>query len=111
MDIIMGSGVLKRREGGVAAIVYNLGRELEGLGHRVSYIFLDDLIEPGSVSARFSEVVFSHRLSRYIAQNKERFSIVNLHAPAGLFYGLRRKWNRAAGYPPYIMTLHGLEAL
>jgi glycosyltransferase involved in cell wall biosynthesis len=107
--ILMASGVPKRREGGVAAIVYNLGREMERLGHHVSYIFLDDLIEPGSVSARFSEVVFSHRLSRYIAQNKDKFSIVNLHAPAGLLYGLRRRWHRAASYPPYVMTLHGLE--
>src|SRR5713226_3055958 len=109
LNILMASGVLKRREGGVAAIVYNLGREMERLGHKVSYIFLDDLIEPGSVSPRFSELVFSHRLSRYIAQNRQEFSIVNLHAPAGLLYGIRRKWNRAGSYPPYVMTLHGLE--
>ena len=105
----MASGVPKRREGGVAAIVYNLGREMEHLSHQVRYIFLDDLIEPESISPRFSELVFSHRLGRYIAQNKQKFSIVNLHAPAGLFYGMRRKWNRTAKYPPYIMTLHGLE--
>ncbi len=109
MDILMGSGVPKRREGGVATIVYNLGREMERLGHNVSYIFLDDLVEPESISTRFTEVVFSHRLSRYIAQSREKFSIVNLHAPAGFLYGLRRKWNRKVGYPPYVMTLHGLE--
>jgi glycosyltransferase involved in cell wall biosynthesis len=109
LKILMASGVPKRREGGVAAIVYNLGREMERLGHQIRYIFLDDLIEPGSVSPRFSELVFSHRLSRYIAQHKQEFSIVNLHAPAGLLYGIRRKWSRAANYPPYVMTLHGLE--
>jgi glycosyltransferase involved in cell wall biosynthesis len=109
LKILMASGVPKRREGGVAAIVYNLGREMERLGHQVRYIFLDDLIEPGSVSPRFSELVFSYRLSRYIAQNRQEFSIVNLHAPAGLLYGIRRKWSGAAGYPPYVMTLHGLE--
>ncbi len=109
MDILMGAGVPKRREGGVAAIVYNLGREMERLGHQVRYIFLDDLVAPGNVSPRFSELVFSHRLSRYIAQNRQAFSVVNLHAPAGLFYGIRRKWSRAVGYPPYVMTLHGLE--
>lgn len=105
----MASGVPKRREGGVAAIVYNLGREMECQGHQVKYIFLDDLIEPESVSPRFSELVFSHRLSRYIGQNRQEFSIVNLHAPAGLLYGIRRRWSRGAGYPPYVMTLHGLE--
>ena len=109
LNILMAAGVPKRREGGVAAIVYNLGREMERLGHQVSYIFLDDLIEPGSVSPRFSELVFSYRLGRYIAQNKQKFSIVNLHAPAGLFYGIRRRWNRAVSYAPYVMTLHGLE--
>lgn len=105
----MGSGVLKRREGGVAGVIYNLGRELEHLGHRVTYIFQDDLIEPGSVSPRFNELVFSWRLGRYIVENRQKFSIVNLHAPTGFPYGLRRKWRRAAGYPPYVMTLHGLE--
>jgi glycosyltransferase involved in cell wall biosynthesis len=109
LKILMASGVPKRREGGVAAIVYNLGHEMERLGHHVTYIFLDDLIEPGSVSQRFSEVVFSYRLSRYIAQHKQEFSIVNLHAPAGLLYGIRRRWSGAASYPPYVMTLHGLE--
>jgi len=109
LKILMASGVPKRREGGVAAIVYNLGREMEALGHQVQYIFLDDLIEPGSVSPRFSELVFSYRLSHYITEHAQEFSIVNLHAPAGLLYGIRRRWSRAAGYPPYVMTLHGLE--
>jgi glycosyltransferase involved in cell wall biosynthesis len=109
LNILMASGVPRKREGGVAAIVYNLGREMERLGHHVSYIFLDDLIEPGKVSPRFSEVVFSHRLSNYIVRNRQKFSIVNLHAPAGLVYGIRRRWSRSASYPPYAMTLHGLE--
>jgi glycosyltransferase involved in cell wall biosynthesis len=109
LNILMGSGVLKRREGGVAGVIYNLGRELEQLGHHLTYIFQDDLIEPGGVSPRFNELVFSLRLGRYIAENRQKFSIVNLHAPTGFPYGLRRKWQRAAGLPPYVMTLHGLE--
>lgn len=109
LNILMGSGVPKRREGGVAAIIYNLGRELERLGHRVTYVFQEDLVKPGSVSPRWNELVFSLRLARYIAQNREKFSIVNLHAPTGFAYGLRRRWNHSAGYPPYVMTLHGLE--
>src|SRR5260370_27809549 len=100
LNILMASGVPKRREGGVAAIVYNLGREMERRGHQVSYIFLDDLIEAGSVSPRFSELVFSHRLARYFSQNKQKFSIANLHAPAGFLFGLRTAWNRAGGFPP-----------
>jgi glycosyltransferase involved in cell wall biosynthesis len=109
MKILMGSGVPKRREGGVAAIIYNLGRELERLGHHLTYVFQEDLVEPGSVSPRWNELVFSLRLGRYIAENRKKFSIVNLHAPTGFPYGVRRRWHRSAGYPPYVMTLHGLE--
>jgi glycosyltransferase involved in cell wall biosynthesis len=109
LSILMSSGVPKRREGGVAAIIYNLGRELERLGHQVTYVFLDDLVAPGSVSPRFGELLFSLRLARYIVANREKFSVVNLHAPTGLIYGLRRRWLGAASYPPYVMTLHGLE--
>ena len=109
LNILMGSGVTKRREGGVAGVIYNLGRELERLGHHVTYVFQEDLIEPGSVSPRFNELVFSLRLGRYISENRRKFSIVNLHAPTGFPYGLRRRWQRSGGYPPYVMTLHGLE--
>src|ERR1700747_2915946 len=93
LNILMAAGVPRRREGGVAAIVYNLGREMECLGHSLSYLFLDDLIEPANVTPRFREIVFSQRLSRYIAENRKKYSIVDLHAPAGFHYGLRRKWN------------------
>ena len=109
MRILMGSGVPKRREGGVASIIYNLGRELEKLGHQVTYVFQEDLVAPGSVPQRFNELIFSLRLARYIARRKSEFSIVNLHAPNGFPYGIRRHLHRKAGYPPYVMTLHGLE--
>jgi glycosyltransferase involved in cell wall biosynthesis len=109
LNILMAAGVPKRREGGVAAIAYNLGRELESLGHQVTYIFLEDLVDQHSVGPRFQEIIFSYRLARYIVANREKFSIVNLHAPTGLVYGLYRRVRRGAGLPPYVMTLHGLE--
>jgi glycosyltransferase involved in cell wall biosynthesis len=109
LNILVGSGVPKRREGGVATIIYNLGRELESLGHGVSYVFLDDLVEAGSVSPRFVEVIFSARMSRYISRNRDKYSLVNLHAPSGLMYGLRRRFFGGHSLPPYVMTLHGLE--
>ena len=71
MNVLMASGVPRRREGGVAAIIYNLGRELERLGHRVTYVFLEDLIAPGTVSPRFTELAFSFRLARYIVEEPE----------------------------------------
>jgi glycosyltransferase involved in cell wall biosynthesis len=109
LNILMASGVPKRREGGVAAIIYNLGRELEKLGHQVTYVFQEDLVPPGASSPRFTEAIFSFRLASYITQHSAKFTVVNLHAPTGLVYGMRRRWHRKSDYPPYVMTLHGLE--
>ena len=108
LRVLIAAGIPKRREGGAAAIAYNLGNQLENLGHRVSYVFFDDLManEPRS---RFGDTIFSWRLANYIRENRSLFDVVNLHAPCGMAYGLLRKWHRNAGYPPYVMTLHGLE--
>lgn len=105
----MASGVPRRREGGVSAIIHNLGREMERRGHQVTYVFQEDLVDPVVISPRFIELIFSLRLGRHIALNRSKFSIVNIHAPVGFSYGLRRRWNRSKNYPPYVMTLHGLE--
>jgi glycosyltransferase involved in cell wall biosynthesis len=105
----MAAGVPKRREGGAAAIAYNLGRELELRGHRVTYLFLEDLMEQAAGPARFREIAFSRRLARYIVENEGQFSLVHVHAPAGLVYGLRRRLFGRKGSPPYVMLLHGLE--
>jgi glycosyltransferase involved in cell wall biosynthesis len=109
LDILMAAGVPKRREGGVATIIYNLGHELEQRGHRVTYVFLEDLVPPGSASTRFNELIFSARLAKYVAAHRDRFSLVNLHAPAGLVYGLKRRWFGRRNATPYVMTLHALE--
>ena len=109
LHILMAAGVPRKREGGAAAIAYNFGRELEQRGHQVSYLFLEDLMSESAMRARFREWTFSRRLARYISENRQKFSIVHLHAPAGLVYGLRRRWLSKAGLPPYVMLLHGLE--
>ncbi len=105
----MSACVPRRREGGVAAIIYNLGRELEKRGHSLTYVFKEDLFGEDAVSARFNELVFARRLDRFISRDPGRFAIVNLHAPSGLVYGLHRRWFGIRGLPPYVMTLHGLE--
>ena len=109
LRILMSSCVPSRREGGVAAIIHNLSRELERRGHTVRHLFREDLIDSQKVSARFAELVFSVRLGKYIAQHRGEFDIVNLHAPVGFPYGLRRRLSRSRSLPPYVMTLHGLE--
>lgn len=109
LRILMASCVPSRREGGVAAIIDNLSRELERRGHTVRHLFREDLIDSGKVSARFAELIFSMRLGTYIAQHRGELDIVNLHAPVGFPYGLRRRLSGSRSLPPYVMTLHGLE--
>lgn len=109
LHILMAAGVPRKREGGAAAIAYNFGRELEQRGHQISYLFLEDLMSEKAARSRFREWTFSRRLARYIKENREKFSIVHLHAPAGVVYGLRRRWLSKVGLPPYVMLLHGLE--
>jgi glycosyltransferase involved in cell wall biosynthesis len=109
LSILMSACVPNRREGGVATIIYSLGSELEKRGHSITYVFQEDLFGSDKVSRRFNELIFAHRLSRYIVSHNGKFSVVNLHAPAGILYGLRRRWFRSLPNPPYVMTLHGLE--
>jgi len=109
MEVLMAAGVPNRREGGVAAIIYNYGRELQDRGHTVSYLFYNDLMSEKEVSGRFRDLRFAWRLARHIRQNGEKYSVVNLHAPSGLFYGPLRRLFAARRGPAYVMTLHGLE--
>jgi len=109
LRILMSCCVPRRREGGAAAIIYNLSSELERRGHSIRHLFQEDLIDHQKVTTRFAELIFSLRLGKYIADHRGEFDIVNLHAPVGFPYGLRRRLFRAGGYPPYVMTLHGLE--
>jgi glycosyltransferase involved in cell wall biosynthesis len=109
MEILIAAGVPNRREGGVAAMIYNYGRELEARGHKVSYVFFEDLISKEEAAGRFRDLRFAWRLARYIVKNRNNYSVVNLHAPTGLFYGPLRRISPGTGRLPYVMTLHGLE--
>jgi glycosyltransferase involved in cell wall biosynthesis len=109
MEILMAAGVPRRREGGVAAIMYNLGREMEGLGHHVTYLFYEDLIEASESVGRFRDLRFAIRLARHVRKNPGKYSVVNFHAPVGFVYGVLRRFFPSDRYPPYVMTLHGLE--
>jgi glycosyltransferase involved in cell wall biosynthesis len=108
LRILMSAGVPRRREGGVASTIYNLGAELQRRGHSVSYVFNEDLVGEGYQPHRFSDLVLSSRLERYIEQRRGELDVVNLHAPIGLVYGLRRRWS-SKGLPPYVLTVHGTE--
>ncbi len=108
MNILIAAYVGSRREGGVAGVAYGVGRGLEQLGHRVEYIFADDLPISSRTPSRFREVEFAVALARHILRRPDYYSVVNLHAPTGCIYGpLHRMIGKAS--PAYVMTLHGLE--
>jgi glycosyltransferase involved in cell wall biosynthesis len=111
MRILIAAYVLRRREGGVAGVAYGVGQGLEQLGHEVEYVFMEDLPVKAWIPNRFAELGFALELAKFIRKHLYRFSVVNIHAPAGCIYGpLHRILPklRSKG-PAYVMTLHGLE--
>jgi glycosyltransferase involved in cell wall biosynthesis len=109
MNILMAACATKRREGGVAGVIYNLGRELEWMGHSVEYLFQEDVIDKPLLPRRFDGLTFAVRVAARILRAKGKYTVVNIHAPCGLAYGLTRKLLRLKHSPPYVMTMHGLE--
>ena len=111
MRILIAACVSKRREGGVAGVVYGVGHGLEQRGHIVKYLFADDLAGSSYIPSRFQELEFAIKLARFIRRDPKRFSVVNIHAPAGCAYGMIRSLapGRKKNDPAYVMTLHGLE--
>jgi glycosyltransferase involved in cell wall biosynthesis len=108
MNILIASWTPRRREGGVAGVIWNLKGALEFRGHHVDCVFLEDVLPSPVWPARFESTIFAWRLARRIWSDRARYDVVNLHAPTGFFYGLMRRtfWRHG---PPYVMTMHGLE--
>jgi len=109
MRVLMAAPVPKRREGGVAAIAYNLGEGIAKRGHDVKYVFFDDLPAGPSVPARFIEADFGVKLAAFIRRHRGEFDVVNLHAPCGWYHGLLQLFMPWRKSPPCVLTLHGLE--
>jgi len=109
VKILTTAGSPRGLEGGTSAIVINLGRELEALGHEVTYLFRQDLVQDDEMRGRFRELKFAWRLAKYIRRHPGRFDIVNLHAPVGFLYGLLRKIFPDKNGPRYVVCLHALE--
>jgi glycosyltransferase involved in cell wall biosynthesis len=109
VKILIAIGVLRQQEAGAAGVVFNHARELENRGHSVDCWFLDDILPNATGSGRFDALVFAHRVAKKILQDKQKYDVVNLHAPWGCVYGLRRKFLRPQGAPPYVFTMQGSE--
>jgi glycosyltransferase involved in cell wall biosynthesis len=109
MRVLMIAGVAGKAEAGGAGVVYNLTKELLGLGHTVQPMFYEDLLPKPRWPARFRAIEFARQAAKYAAAKKDDFDIVNIHAPFGFWYGFSRRRRGASAGPPYVLTMHGLE--
>jgi glycosyltransferase involved in cell wall biosynthesis len=109
MRIAIAAPVPNRPEGGVANVVYNTAAELRARGHHVECLFLEDVPTTPAPIARFQALHFAARLATTLRRRRDDFDVVNVHAPAGLAYGLFRRFGLGGRLPPYVMLLHGIE--
>ena len=109
MKILIAIGVQRQAEAGAASVVLNHARELERKGHTVDCWFLDDVLPESTGPKRFEGLVFAFAIIKRISRERERYDVVNLHAPWGCVYGVRRRLGRVASAPPYVLTMQGSE--
>lgn len=108
MKILIAIGVARQKEAGAAGVVFNHARELTKRGHDVDCWFLDDVMGGAASSKRFEALIFANRVAKRILRDPGKYDVVNLHAPWGCVYGVRRKlWG--AALPPYVLTMQGSE--
>lgn len=109
MRVLIAIGVPRQREAGAAGVVMNHAKELEKRGHTVDCWFLDDIFPEQVRFKRFEAMLFGLSVAKRILRNENKYDVVNLHAPWGCPYGLRRRFGRLAGSPPYVLTMQGSE--
>src|SRR5712691_3498842 len=109
MRILVVSNSPKNRESGVAGVIYNLGEQLECRGHKVEYLFPEDVPRNPLVPRRFELGYYACQVAARIWRDRQKYEVVNLHAPVGFVYGLLRKALWLKSMPRYVMTMHGLE--
>lgn len=109
MRILIAIGVARQQEAGAAAVVLNHARELEKLGHSVECWFLEDVLTRPAKPKRFEAFIFANSVASRILRERDKYDVVNLHAPWGCVYGARRTLKRTGRVPPYVLTMQGLE--
>ncbi|HTQ62323.1 MAG TPA: glycosyltransferase family 4 protein [Candidatus Solibacter sp.] len=109
MKILIAIGVPRQKEAGAAGVVFNHAEELAKRGHSVECWFLEDVLKRPARPKRFEALLFARGVSKRILKERDRFDVVNLHAPCGCAYGISRALFKPAGAPPYVMTMQGSE--
>ncbi|MGA7962138.1 MAG: hypothetical protein WCA33_10635, partial [Candidatus Acidiferrales bacterium] len=83
MKILIAIGVLRQQEAGAAGVALNHARELQKRGHSVDSWFLDDVLPNATGAGRFDALAFAHRVAKKILDDRQKYDVVNLHAPWG----------------------------
>ena len=109
MRILIAIGVPRQKEAGAAGVVLNHALGLQQLGHSVECWFLEDILQRPRRPQRLESLLFAAAAAKRILRERNRFDVVNLHAPWGCVYGIWRKLFHPAGSPPYVMTMQGSE--
>jgi glycosyltransferase involved in cell wall biosynthesis len=109
MRILIAIGVRREREAGAAGVALNHARELTKRGHQVDCWFLEDMFEKPLSSRRLEAIIFADRVAKHILREPRKYDVVNLHAPWGCAYGIRRMFFASSDAPPYVMTMQGSE--
>jgi glycosyltransferase involved in cell wall biosynthesis len=108
LRILIAIGVRRQEEAGAAGVVLNHARELTKRGHRVDCWFLEDVLKKPVRPKRLEALVFAASLAKRILRSREKYDVVNIHAPWGCVYGVARQFLRSSS-PPYALTMHGSE--
>jgi glycosyltransferase involved in cell wall biosynthesis len=108
LRILIAIGVPRQREAGAAGVVLNHMRELQKRGHQVECWFLEDVLDRPAKPKRLEALFFASSVATRILKDPKRFDVVNIHAPWGCVYGVRRKYFQASG-PPCMLTMQGSE--
>lgn len=109
LRILIAIGVTRQEEAGAAGVALNHARELEKLGHQVECWFLGDVLQGPVRPRRLESLFFAAGVARRILRERNKYDVVNLHAPWGCVYGVWRSLFHSAGSPAYVMTMQGSE--
>lgn len=108
MRILIVGDVPRQWEAGTAAVLLNHARELQNLGHDVDCWFGDDIMPKPVWPQRIKTFIFAVRVAHRILRARDRYDVVDIHAPVGFIYGAWRKLFGRRGTPPYVFTMQGI---
>jgi len=106
--ILIVTDVPRQWEAGTSAVLLNHARELRNLGHEVDCWFGDDVLSKSVRPQRVKAFIFAVHVARRILQTRDKYDVVDIHAPLGCVYGAWRGFFGRKRTPPYVFTMQGI---